>query len=48
VLKGAETEYSRLWAARVPADGNYRLDIVRRAAYCDPAITYQLTIGLRR
>jgi hypothetical protein len=48
VLKGAPTELSRLWAARVPADGRYRLDIIRRAEYCDPAITYLLTIGLRR
>jgi hypothetical protein len=48
VLKGAPTEFSRIWAARVPADGTYRVDIVRRAAFCDPSVTYQLTIGLER
>lgn len=48
VIQGAQTEYSRLWAARVPAAGDYRLDVVRRAAYCDPSVTYLLTLGLRR
>lgn len=47
-LKGSATEFARLWAARVPADGPYRIDIVRRAAYCEPAVTYLLTIGLER
>ncbi len=48
VIKGARTEFSRLWAARVAADGTYRVDVVRRAAYCDPSVTYLLTLGLRR
>jgi hypothetical protein len=48
VLKGASTEFSRLWATRLPGDGRYRIDIVRRAAYCEPAVTYLVTIGLER
>jgi hypothetical protein len=48
VLQGAQSEFSRLWAARVSSDGKYRVDIVRRAAFCDPSVTYLLTIGLRR
>jgi hypothetical protein len=40
--------FSRLWATRVPGHGTYRVDIVRKAAYCEPAVTYLLTIGLER
>lgn len=47
VVTGAPTEFSRLWAARTPSDGTYLVEIVRRAAYCDPSVTYLLTIGLR-
>ena len=47
VIKGAHTEFSRLWAARVPSDGRYRLDVVRRGGSCDEAVTYLLTVGLR-
>jgi hypothetical protein len=48
VLRGAPTEYARTWAAPVPETGEYRVEIVRRAAYCDPAVTYLLTLAVRR
>jgi hypothetical protein len=48
VLQGAPTEYARIWAAPVPETGEYRVDIVRRAAYCDPAVTYLLTLAVRQ
>ena len=48
VVPGAQVEFARTWAARVPEAGDYRVDVVRRAAYCDPSVTYLLTLGLRR
>jgi hypothetical protein len=48
VMLGAQSEFARLWAARLPEAGDYRVDVVRRAAYCDPSITYVLTLALRR
>lgn len=48
VVQGAPTEYARTWATRVPTTGDYRVDIVRRGAYCEPSVTYLLTLALRR
>jgi hypothetical protein len=48
VVAGASTEYARTWAGRVPNTGDYRLEIVRRGAFCDPSVTYLLTLALRR
>jgi hypothetical protein len=36
----------RLWAGKVPATGEYRVEVVRRGAYCDPAVNYQLKVSL--
>ena len=36
----------RLWAGSIPETGEYRVEVVRRAAFCDPPITYQLTISV--
>lgn len=36
----------RLWAGRVPETGEYRVEVVRRGAYCDPAVNYQLKVSL--
>jgi hypothetical protein len=36
----------RLWAGRVPEHGAYRVEVVRRGAYCDPAVNDQLTVSL--
>jgi hypothetical protein len=47
VITGAKTEFSRLWAARVPAAGRYRIDIIRHGGACEAAVTYLLTLGLR-
>jgi hypothetical protein len=45
-LEGAATEYARVWNARLPDDGSYRVEIRRRLAYCDPEVTYLLTLAL--
>jgi hypothetical protein len=47
MLKGAATEYARLWHARIPKDGNYMVQIHRRLPYCEPDVTYLLTLALR-
>jgi len=39
-------EARRLWAGRVPETGEYRVEVVRRGAYCDPAVNYQLKVSL--
>jgi hypothetical protein len=36
----------RTWAGRVPESGEYRVEVVRHAAYCDPPVTYQLKVRL--
>jgi len=36
----------RGWAGPVPESGEYRVEVVRRGAYCDPPATYQVTISL--
>ena len=38
---------TRVWAGRVPAEGDYRIDIVRTTRDGDPALVYRLTITLR-
>ena len=37
----------RVWAASIPASGTYRVDIVRKAPFCDPPLTYLLTLTAR-
>lgn len=34
----------RTWAAVAPASGDYRVEVVRNLPYCDPPITYLLTL----
>ena len=36
----------RLWAGRVPETSEYRVEVVRRGGYCDPAVNYQLKVSL--
>ena len=40
-------ESARSISAVAPGGGDYRIEVVRHAAFCDPAVTYQLAIGLR-
>jgi hypothetical protein len=40
-------EGTRVWAGRVPADGDYRIDVVRTTRDGDPALVYRLTVTLR-
>ena len=40
------SEARRLWAGRVPESGEYRVEVVRRGAYCDPPVNYQLKVSL--
>jgi hypothetical protein len=38
---------TRVWAGRVPAEGDYRIDVVRTTRDGDPALVYRLTVTLR-
>jgi hypothetical protein len=40
------SEARRLWAGRVPETGEYRVEVVRRGAYCDPPVNYQLKVSV--
>ena len=48
IITGAPSEYARTWATTLDDDGDYRVDVVHAAGFCDPAVTYVITIGLRR
>jgi hypothetical protein len=37
----------RVWDGIIPATGDYRLDVIRRAPYCDPVLVYALSVTLR-
>lgn len=37
----------RSWTGTIPESGTYRIEVVRRAAYCDPLLTYLLTLTAR-
>jgi hypothetical protein len=43
---GANDQATRIWSARASNHTDYRLDVVRLAPYCNPAVTYALTISL--
>jgi len=38
---------TRVWAGRVPEEGDYRIDVVRTTRNGDPALVYRLTVTLR-
>jgi len=38
---------TRVWAGRVPADGDYRIDVVRTTRDGEPALVYKLTVTRR-
>lgn len=40
----ANDRATRAWTARAGDTTEFRLDVVRLAPYCDPAVTYALTI----
>ena len=42
----ANDRATRAWTARAGEPTEFRLDVVRLAPYCDPALTYALTITL--
>ena len=50
-LKGqpvdAKADGKRTWAAVAPASGDYRVEVVRKLPYCDPPITYLLTLTIK-
>jgi hypothetical protein len=43
----AKADGRRTWAATIPESATYRVDIVRKAAFCDPTITYLLTLTVK-
>jgi hypothetical protein len=40
-------EGTRVWSGRLPASGDYVIDVVRAAARRDAVLTYWLTVSLR-
>jgi hypothetical protein len=38
---------ARVWVGRVPAAGDYRIDVVRTISAGDPVLIYRLTVSLR-
>ena len=42
----ASADKRRLWAGPVPETGEYRIEVVRQGAFCDPPVSYQLTVSL--
>jgi len=42
----AGSDARRLWAGKVPSTGEYRVEVVRRGAYCDPSVNYQLKVSV--
>jgi len=43
----AAADGRRTWTATIPESGHYRVEIVRKAPYCDPLLTYLLTLTAR-
>jgi len=46
-LDAKAQDEARTWARPIPVSADHRIDIVRRAPYCDPALTYDLIVTLR-
>jgi hypothetical protein len=46
-LDARAREGTRVWAGRVPAEGDYRIDVVRTTRGGDPALVYRLTVTVR-
>ena len=46
-LDARAREGSRVWVGRVPADGDYRIEIARIIRQGDPVLIYRLTVRLR-
>ena len=42
----AAADSRRLWAGPVPETGEYRIEVVRQGAFCDPPVNYQLVVSL--
>ena len=42
----ASVDKRRLWAGPVPENGEYRVEVVRQGAFCDPPVNYQLVVSL--
>jgi hypothetical protein len=40
------SDAQRRWAGLVPETPEYRVEVVRRGAYCDPAVNYRLKISV--
>ncbi len=50
-LKGqpvdAKVDGRRTWASVIPTSGQYRVEVVRKLPFCDPPITYLLTLNVK-
>jgi len=43
----AAADGKRTWASVMPDSAAYRVDVVRKAAFCDPPLTYLLTLTVK-
>jgi len=43
----AKADGKRTWAGVIPASGAYRVEVVRKLPFCDPPITYLLTLTVK-
>ncbi len=43
----AAADGRRSWTGTIPESGNYRVEVVRKAPYCEPLLTYLLTLTAR-
>jgi hypothetical protein len=43
----AAADGRRSWTGTIPESGTYHVEIVRKAPYCDPLLTYLLTLTAR-
>lgn len=46
-LEHSGTPWARIWAGRLAQGGEYQVDVVRHAPYCEKSFTYLLTLSLR-
>jgi hypothetical protein len=47
VVEGAGAPAPRVWSGTIQESGDYRVEVVRLAPYCQPSFTYLLTIAIK-
>lgn len=47
IKRGSATESARRWTGLIEKTGDYRIEVSRSTAYCDPELAYVLTVSVR-